>query len=85
MVIQDLKTVCGTREGDPRLARPALVAVDEFSGLAGDQIAGGMPPSWRSRAAALKSLAAAMSGPPLKRSAPRPPARRSLPGPPGRR
>src|SRR5215211_5963155 len=40
MVIQDLKTVCGTREGDPKLARPALVAVDEFSGLAGDQIAG---------------------------------------------
>jgi intracellular multiplication protein IcmO len=40
MVVQDLKTVCGTREAGPELARPALVAVDEFSGLAGDQIAG---------------------------------------------
>ena len=40
MAIQDLKTVCGHREDYPELAHPALVAVDEFSGLAGDQIAG---------------------------------------------
>jgi conjugal transfer pilus assembly protein TraD len=40
MVIQDLKTVCGTREASPEPAAPALVAADEFSGLAGDQIAG---------------------------------------------
>ena len=40
MAIQDLKTVCGHREDRPDLARPALVAVDEFSGLAGDQTAG---------------------------------------------
>jgi type IV secretory pathway TraG/TraD family ATPase VirD4 len=40
MAVQDLKTVCGLREERPQLARPALVAVDEFSGLAGDQIAG---------------------------------------------
>jgi type IV secretory pathway TraG/TraD family ATPase VirD4 len=40
MVVQDLKTVCGLREVQPELARPALVAVDEFSGLNGDQIAG---------------------------------------------
>jgi hypothetical protein len=40
MAIQDLKAVCGLREERPELARPALVAVDEFSGLAGDQIAG---------------------------------------------
>jgi hypothetical protein len=40
MAIQDLKTVCGSREERPDLARPAVVAVDEFSGLAGDQIAG---------------------------------------------
>jgi type IV secretory pathway TraG/TraD family ATPase VirD4 len=40
MAIQDLKAVCGLREERPDLARPALVAVDEFWGLAGDQIAG---------------------------------------------
>ena len=40
MAIQDLKAVCGLREERAELARPALVAVDEFSGLAGDQIAG---------------------------------------------
>jgi hypothetical protein len=40
LVIQDLKAVCGHREAHPELARPALVAVDEFSGLNGDQIAG---------------------------------------------
>jgi len=40
MVIQDLKTVCGLRETHSELGRPALVAVDEFSGLAADQIAG---------------------------------------------
>ena len=39
MVVQDLKAVCGAREaqgGGP----PALVAIDEFSGLDGDQVAG---------------------------------------------
>jgi hypothetical protein len=40
MAIQDLKAVCGLREERAELARPGLVAVDEFSGLAGDQIAG---------------------------------------------
>jgi intracellular multiplication protein IcmO len=40
MAVQDLKAVCGLREERPELARPALVAVDEFSGLSGDQIAG---------------------------------------------
>ena len=40
MAIQDLKTVCGSREERPDLARPAVVAVDEFAALDGDQIAG---------------------------------------------
>lgn len=40
MVIQDLKTVCGTIEDNPGSGRPALVAVDEFAALDGDQIAG---------------------------------------------
>ena len=40
MVIQDLKTVCGTIEDNPGSVRPAVVAVDEFAALDGDQIAG---------------------------------------------
>jgi hypothetical protein len=40
MVVQDLKTVCGTIEDNPGSDRPALVAVDEFAALDGDQIAG---------------------------------------------
>jgi TraM recognition site of TraD and TraG len=40
MVLQDLKTVCGTIEDNPGSDRPALVAVDEFAALDGDQIAG---------------------------------------------
>jgi TraM recognition site of TraD and TraG len=40
MVVQDLKTVCGAIEDNPGSDRPALVAVDEFSALDGDQIAG---------------------------------------------
>ena len=40
MVIQDLKTVCGTIEDTPNSGKPALVAVDEFAALDGDQIAG---------------------------------------------
>lgn len=40
MVIQDLKTVCGAIEDKPGSVRPALVAVDEFAALDGDQIAG---------------------------------------------
>ena len=55
MAVQDLKTVCGLREERPELARPALVAVDEFSGLAGDQIAGLFQ---RARSAALSLLLA---------------------------
>jgi type IV secretory pathway TraG/TraD family ATPase VirD4 len=40
MVVQDLKTVCGAIEDTAGSDRPALVAVDEFSALDGDQIAG---------------------------------------------
>jgi TraM recognition site of TraD and TraG len=40
MVVQDLKTVCGAIEDNPGSDRPALVAVDEFSALDCDQIAG---------------------------------------------
>jgi hypothetical protein len=40
MVVQDLKTVCGAIEDNPGSNRPALVAVDEFAALDGDQIAG---------------------------------------------
>jgi TraM recognition site of TraD and TraG/Bacterial protein of unknown function (DUF853) len=40
MVVQDLKTVCGAIEDTPGGDRPALVAVDEFAALEGDQIAG---------------------------------------------
>jgi hypothetical protein len=40
MVVQDLKTVCGTIEDSPGSDRPALVAVDEFAARDGDQIAG---------------------------------------------
>ncbi len=40
MVIQDLKAVCGAIEAGPGQRRPAVVAIDEFSGLDGDQVAG---------------------------------------------
>ena len=40
MVIQDLKAVCGTIEAGSGHRRPAVVAIDEFSGLDGDQVAG---------------------------------------------
>ena len=40
MVIQDLKAVCGAIERGTIPRRPAIVAVDEFSGLHGDQVAG---------------------------------------------
>ncbi|MET0513376.1 MAG: TraM recognition domain-containing protein [Thermoleophilaceae bacterium] len=40
MVIQDLKAVCGAIEAESAERRPAVVAVDEFSGLDGDQVAG---------------------------------------------
>jgi hypothetical protein len=55
MAVQDLKTVCGIREERPELAHPALVAVDEFSALAGDQIAGVFQ---RARSAGLSLLLA---------------------------
>ena len=55
MAVQDLKTVCGIREERPELARPALVAVDGFSALAGDQIAGVFQ---RARSAGLSLLLA---------------------------
>jgi conjugal transfer pilus assembly protein TraD len=40
LVIQDLITAVGERTRDPSLRHPALVAVDEFSGLEGDRILG---------------------------------------------
>jgi len=40
MVIQDLKTVAGSIEASGIQPQPAVVAIDEFSGLAGDQVAG---------------------------------------------
>ena len=40
MVIQDLKTVAGSIEASGIPPQPAVVAIDEFSGLAGDQVAG---------------------------------------------
>ncbi|GAC1320932.1 MAG: hypothetical protein NVSMB25_13950 [Thermoleophilaceae bacterium] len=40
LVIQDLKTVCGARERAPGERRPGLICIDEFSGLAGDHLAG---------------------------------------------
>jgi murein DD-endopeptidase MepM/ murein hydrolase activator NlpD len=40
MVVQDIKTVCGAIEDTPGSDRPALVAVDEFAALDGDQVAG---------------------------------------------
>ncbi len=40
LVAQDLKTVCGTLEDDPQRKRPAIVAVDEFSALSADHVAG---------------------------------------------
>ena len=40
LVIQDLKTICGQLESQPNLKRPSLLAVDEFSGLDADHIAG---------------------------------------------
>lgn len=40
MVIQDLKGVCGTLQARDYESHPTVVALDEFSGLDGDQIAG---------------------------------------------
>lgn len=40
MVIQDLKAACGTIEAQGGPGRHGVVAVDEFSGLDGDQVAG---------------------------------------------
>ncbi|MGH3118312.1 MAG: TraM recognition domain-containing protein, partial [Gaiellales bacterium] len=40
LVIQELKAVCGQLENEPNLKRPSLLAVDEFSGLDADHIAG---------------------------------------------
>lgn len=40
MVIQDLKAACGAIELGAIARRPAIVAVDEFAGLDGDQVAG---------------------------------------------
>jgi hypothetical protein len=40
LVIEDLITAVGERTRNPRLRHPALVAVDEFSGLEGDRILG---------------------------------------------
>lgn len=40
MAIQDLKATCGTIESDGALPRPAVVAIDEFAGIDGDQVAG---------------------------------------------
>ncbi len=55
MVIQDLKAACGAIEAGHGLGRPAVVAVDEFSGLDGDQIAGLFQ---RARSAALSVMLA---------------------------
>ncbi len=40
LLLQDLKTVCGTREDDPEHKRPAIVAIDEFGALDQDHVAG---------------------------------------------
>ncbi len=40
MVVQDLKAVCGTLQARDYESHPTVVALDEFSGLDGDQIAG---------------------------------------------
>lgn len=55
MVVQDLKAACGAIEAGHGLGRPAVVAVDEFSGLDGDQIAGLFQ---RARSAALSVILA---------------------------
>lgn len=40
LVAQDLKTVCGTLEDEAGRKRPAIVAIDEFSALEADHVAG---------------------------------------------